>query len=66
MRRASCLALLAVSQLARSQAVELSLDEMRAHSAFRVPSEAMEPAIRSGEIIYVDARNFQPAALRKV
>jgi signal peptidase I len=64
MRRTSCLALLAVSHLAHAQAVELSLDEMRAYSAFRVPSEAMEPAVRSGEIIYVDAGNFQPTVLK--
>ena len=46
-----------------AQSATLSFEEMRAHSAFRVPSEAMSPAIRPGEIVYVDVKNFQPAAL---
>jgi len=64
MRIVLVLLTLLASVASHAQVVTLSLDDMRAHSAFRVPSIVMEPTIKSGEFVYVDVKGFQAADLK--
>lgn len=65
-RRLVCALLLLLASMppANAQDVELSPLDMARYSAYRVPSDAMEPAIRSGEVVYVDSKGFQAASLQ--
>ena len=59
MRVALLVLLFSLGISAEAQEVELSLLDMLALSAYRNPSDAMEPTVHAGEIIYVNARGFQ-------